>query len=383
MMGPRSPRNLGFTLLEIIVAMGIFVILGAALITILRQGLDLWREGEARKETYERANFILSYIREDLINTYSGSGEPNPVRFLCDLEPASVERGVQRQRLRFVRTRKGESQHPVGGQGGMIIESTDYYDHFGDVSEMREGTLRAGAGLEEVIYLLDPDPEETTLWRGIRSPPGGEGSFLDPMGLRKLYVEDHCQPLATGVLYLEFRFWTQFTRTWDDGFYPRLYPHDEETRSGPALIWDSTRGLFPPEAGIGKGDFRVVLGPESLYDTADDIFPRQVMVVLVMEAATPVTLAQGISKDSTRIPLVGSSRIPGAAPRYVRIDREWIGYDTIEKGRLILGDAGRQRGARWTRPASHRKGAEVQVGRTFTLVVRIPAYRDDWNYRDR
>lgn len=378
----RQPRRRagGFTLIEVLVAMGIFVVLGTALVIILRQGLHLWRTGEARKEVHERANFILSYLREDLSSTYSGTWGPSPVRFLCDLEPASQERGARRQRLRFVRTRKGESQHPLASLGGTVIESTEFFDHFGDVDEARQGTLRAGGGLEEVIYFLDPDLDDTTLWRGIRSPPGGIDSFLDPAMDRAWNIEDRCRELATGVLYIEFRFWTQYTNTWDESFYPRLFPHKEDERSGPALLWDSTRGLFVPGAGKDPPErvFEMFVGTGSVGDPSDDIFPRQVMVTLVMETDDGVVLAENIGPDTTRIPIRGASKIPPDAPPYVRIDQEWIRYDKREKGRLVLDEAGGGRGTRWTWPRPHRAGAPVSVGRTFTLIVRIPAFRDDW-----
>ena len=234
---PRACR--GFTVMEIVVAMGIFIVLGAALITILRQGLALWRTGETKKEAHERANFILSYLREDLANTYSKVGGSMPIRFLCDLEPESDERGVQRQRLRFVRTRRGESQHPIGSQGGRVLESDQYFDHFGDVEEARSGYLRAGAGLQEILYTLDPDPDSTTLWRGVRSPPGGADSLM-AAAWNPNWVEERCHELASGVLHLEFRFWTQYTSTWDENYFPRPFPHDDGLPSGPARCWWSS-----------------------------------------------------------------------------------------------------------------------------------------------
>ena len=373
---PRACR--GFTVMEIVVAMGIFIVLGAALITILRQGLALWRTGEAKKDAHEKANFILSYLREDLASTYSKVGGSMPIRFLCDLEPESEERGVQRQRLRFVRTRRGESQHPIGSQGGRVLESNQYFDHFGDVEEARSGYLRAGAGLQEVLYSLDPDPDSTTLWRGVRSPPGGAGSLMAP-DWDSSWVEESCRELASGVLHLEFRFWTQYTSTWEEDDFPYPFPHDDERRSGPAFIWDSTRGLFPPEDDMPDDAFRMYRGPDSMGDSSDDIFPRQVLVILVMETPIQVTLSSGISAETSRIPIRGAAKLPGDGPGYVRIDREWIRYVKVEKGRLVLESSFRGRGARWTRAVSHKKGTDVRVGRTFRMTVRIAASRDHWD----
>lgn len=375
----RQDRRDAFTLLEILIAMGIFVILGAALVTILRQGLRLWRTGEEAMRSHETAHFILSQMREDLANTFTGTGGAFQVEFFCEFEPRNEERGVQRQVLRFVRTRKGESQHPIASLGGTSLAGDAHYDHFDDAAEMAAARLKAGTGLEEVAYLMDPDPDSTLLRRGVRSPPWSIGSLL--RGRAGQDVVEQCQRLADGVIHLEFRFWTQYTKTWNEDFYPVPFPHDEETASGPAFEWDSTRGAFVPEEDKITKSFKMHIGPTSFMDPRDDIYPRQVMVVLVMEADMGVTLAQGINEEDTRISLDGASKIPEEGPRYVRIDREWIRYTRLEDGRLILeepvGASGR--GMRGTSAASHARGAAVQVGRTFTMVVPIPSFRDNWN----
>ena len=71
--------------------------------------------------------------------------------------------------------------------------------------------------------------------------------------------------------------------------------------------------------------------------------------------------------------------MPGDGPGYVRIDREWIRYEKVEKGRLVLESSYMGRGARWTKAVSHRKGTAVRVGRTFRMTVRIAASRDHWD----
>ena len=124
------------------------------------------------------------------------------------------------------------------------------------------------------------------------------------------------------------------------------------------------------------------VGPESRLDRSDDIFPRQVMVTLVVALEDRVKLAGNITGETTRIPLEGANRIPEDAPRFVRIDNEWIRYTKIDGNRLIIDgspDEKAGRGARWTLPQPHKRGTDVRIGRTFSLTVRVPSFREDWN----
>ena len=58
-------RHGGYTLLEVLVAAGIFVFLGTALVTLLKQGITIWRVAETRGRIYERARAVLDTISGD------------------------------------------------------------------------------------------------------------------------------------------------------------------------------------------------------------------------------------------------------------------------------------------------------------------------------
>jgi len=58
--------NSGFTLIEILVAMGVFVILGTALVGLMAAAVDAWRRGEAGRVVNERLRALQRQIADDL-----------------------------------------------------------------------------------------------------------------------------------------------------------------------------------------------------------------------------------------------------------------------------------------------------------------------------
>ena len=59
-------RQSGFTLVEILVAMGVFVILGTALVGLMGAAVDSWRQGEAGRLVNERLQALQRQIADDL-----------------------------------------------------------------------------------------------------------------------------------------------------------------------------------------------------------------------------------------------------------------------------------------------------------------------------
>ena len=64
-------RCRGMTLIELMVAMSIFLVLGAGLVMFLRVGIQTWRVGERRREVYERGQAILDQMAGDFSCTFS------------------------------------------------------------------------------------------------------------------------------------------------------------------------------------------------------------------------------------------------------------------------------------------------------------------------
>ena len=398
--GPRARAGAaGYTLMEVLIAMGILVTLGGGLVSLLGHGVSVWNTAEKRGRAYETARAVLERIAEDLRGAAVRRDESRVLaRFLADEGPAG------RQRLRFVRATSAESSDPVLRQGGRFIgpRAPALYDGFDDASEGASGTLRPAGGLMEVLYLLDPRPEGRSVWRGVRAPTGGPDSlFIDsnveaeaalprsappPAAAKeaalpgktavveRFYLEDVAAVVADDIIHLGFRFWTQATNTWDD-VPPLDDPRRPGARSGPSAFWDSTRAVLDVPAGREEGSWRPV--PGSLEDPSDDVFPERVEVTVVVgeeEMLFGPRLAETLGEKDKALTLTAPLALPdAAADRYVLVGGEWVQIESVDGLRLVVTPSGR--GARFTKAARHDAGARVEAGLTFRRVVEIPGFR--------
>jgi hypothetical protein len=357
------------------VAMSIFIFIGVATMGVLRTGLFTWRTGEAKRKTLESAQLVLSQIAQDIRNVFTHEpreGQSANIRLLCDYDSNG------KQRIRFVRTVAGAISPYAQKKAGALVGGKSHLDLVNDYSEARMSALRATSGLCEVAYVMDSNPAYTKLFRGLRAPVGGTGTFFDDSNLMPGAANSTLIEFSDSVLYLGFHFWTQYTNTWAARHMPLVDPEPGE-KSGPALWWDSTRSLsiFNAE----DREFTTFVSGSSLGDPRDDIYPQAVQIVLVVaqgEIGAVTKLARSIDDLATRIPLDDASAFGKSGSNYVVIDSEWIRYKDVRRGELVLEDE-YDRGARWSLPASHVRGAVVQEGKTFTLTLGLPGGREDWN----
>ncbi len=144
----------GITLIELMVAMTVFLMLGGALVMFLNTGIRTWRVGEARREAFERAQAILETLADDLSSTFPdpshGTHGEVDVIFLSDYDDQG------RQRLRFVRTLAGEMRHPITQDAGSLTGGLGEYDYMDDALEVKQCTthlcIMVGVCVAEVGY---------------------------------------------------------------------------------------------------------------------------------------------------------------------------------------------------------------------------------------
>jgi hypothetical protein len=344
------------TLVELLVAFMVLLMLVGALVSLTTSSLETWTAGEARKDIYDRAQTVLDAVSSDLRNVYveselwpeAGTQVQSPL-LGCDLDKN------RNPRIRFVRTgNPAVVRVPPSGQPQRIVPPM-YYGAFW-----------------EVAYVMDPDPTRNTLHRGVRAfdrrisnnllkPPAHYGT-TDALWASFREVE-------SGVLWVGYRFWTQYTNTWamegELGGAPvrKVAPTSRE-RSGPERIWDSTRMdrkfFFHRKLDIANPDF---------------VYPEIVQVSVTIESGAPEThgirLAQACDERSSAIPLTHTQGLPDA-PGLVKIEGEWIEYGF--KGTTELGNL--RRGQRQTAAGGHAAGLPVHFGETFTTEVRLNVYRE-------
>lgn len=367
----------GMTLLEVLVAIAIFSVLGGTLVMLLSRGVKAWRGSEARRESYEEAQSVLRQVRSDLKSMFTSrpavTGQPVEARFVGWFDADGT------QRLCFTRTIQSEDRHPIAALAGTTLFAERDLDGVGDWKEAKAGDLRATGGLMEVLYARDPGDADVLL-RAARSPVGGQDSLFgfaqadDTEWLREV-----AKPLSTRVMHFELRYWSQHTTTWDGGtaVIPNPLPDDE---SGPSFVWDSTRGLL--DAGRDLQEEEQWLARGTLQRPDDDLFPTRIMIVLVVAEAIPAGPNELLDRalDATDreiyIPSTKAFRSRLKAHPWVRVDQEWIRCKVTRTDRLKVEPGGR--GGRGTVAVAHEAGAEVVTGRTFVSVIELPSGREWW-----
>jgi len=358
----RSAR--GFTLLELLAAAALFSVLGVLLFQMVRSAMDVWGTGERNRELSDRAAAALQLLATDLRDAWAGApGGPVPGALLCTWRAEDDDRDGEPERrrplLRFTRLCHEQATLEWLSRAGDVAGGQD------SVASLlpRDPTgLRPTGGLAESLYTLSErkDLPLPALVRVVRSPAGGERSLLDPAlpEQRDRMLAD-AAVVADDVLFFGVEFWGPGTSSWSrDG--------------GTLTAWDSTRGLLPP----GDPDFPFGVGPASLADASDDVWPRLLRLTLVLDRAQGATTAGSLSEpvgpDARRLRLASADLLRDEEPPdHLLVEDEWVAVESVD-GR----DVQVRRGARGTQAATHGEGARVRAGRTFRRVLELPAGRE-------
>ena len=341
----------GMTLVELLIAFVVLLMLVTALVALSTKSLETWSSGEARKELYDRAEVVLSAVADDLRNLYAenevyfnGRQDLPAPALQCDEDPH------RNPRIRFVRT---GAPAVIRAQGPSAPPPTR-------IPPMDYGPTW------EVAYVLDPDPEKAVLWRGSRGfDRRTTGSLLraveyqreeDPL-FRQCFT-----PVESGILYVGYDFWTQYTTTWDDAAPLQAVKPGSKQAVGPSPRWDSTR----------RQDTKFFFHRRQLDPTNPDyVYPEIVRITVVVEGDAP-------DRHGVRVTEVGSSYLQLThtrgivdPPGMVKVGGEWIEYHGKTDTQLMQ----IKRARRGTVAGTHAPGTPVRFGETFTTEVRIPVYR--------
>jgi prepilin-type N-terminal cleavage/methylation domain-containing protein len=396
----------GFTLVELVTTAAIFGILGAMLLGMVRSSMDMWTRGESQREEMERSTTVLETITDELRMVFTENtplGKSADVRFFCDFVDFDCDgdgtEETRLQRLRFVRINREERENlelrtagdlPVGRKYFALTPDRSFDETSGqdrgwvDEDDAEQDVYRPTGGLAEALFTTFPPVfsrkvrinETLILYRGYRSPIGGEDSFFAPgLFLKPSEISATLVPVAGGVLHLEFRFFDQETESFNEK------ENSPDESGGAGYTWDSTRGILPLENEERQNTFRFAAGPASRDDSSDDIFPSRVLVTVVVAAGGRPEgvgrLVDDVKEIDSRISvdLVRPFQNWVYGEKYVRIGSEWIRFSKVVGNELIV----EKRGARNTIPAAHKAGCPLFVGRAFSTQVVIPARKECWN----
>lgn len=396
-------RNGGFTLLELVIVMGILSGFLVMLVQLVGLGLDLFAEGEIGQVLADRGNRAERVINDELsLLRGSAAGRDRrraDDRLLVQLLPIGLPPAAEPDATLVQVVRAAVSLPPARElplvEGELAVRVQEENPDFSDGEIAQEvARLRKQEPLRGIGNLLllpwrqegadDAFLELRAAWflpgQTVRVRDVDVDPFLVELpgspALPAVTILQNTQPILQDLLHCEFRFWSQNTRTWQlrDGA-----SWGQSGSAAPEVIWDSARGGLLVDAALG-GEFAFDRGLASLTDPADDIHPHAIRVycVVAMPSDLPAEglLAGPIGPDDEGLRLVNPDRFPGGEDGgYVKVRGEWIRYNRIEGDRLT----GLRRGVRWTKATAHPAGVRVHVGREVDFAIPIPHRKDDWN----
>ncbi|MHC4451928.1 MAG: PulJ/GspJ family protein, partial [Planctomycetota bacterium] len=232
----------GFTLLEILVAMSLFTLIGFSVVLLMTSGVDMWLQGTRGAQNEDRKEMSLPLLEADLRHLRVGTSrdripvdlsEEGPQQELPAITPANRfvsgyvtyrfgEKEVPCRYLAFVRDLSGLGEIEVYAlRAGRNPAADAYIDGKDDEKEFNENRHLPTGGQIEVLWIWLPDPDDPGLgavYRAYRTPIGGTQTLLNPLNFLdygKLMREIKPKSVFQDVLLFDVYFWTQFTTTWE------------------------------------------------------------------------------------------------------------------------------------------------------------------------
>ena len=390
----------GFTLIEMLVVMGILTGFLIMLVQLVDSGLRMFGEGELGQALADRTSQAQRVIGRELASLRgSATGRDRDTvddRLVVQQLPLGLPARPEAQPSK-VQVLRGavhlDRDRELPLAEAMLIARIMAQKPDATETEVQEQAIKerpslALLGIGNLLLLpwRQEGADEALLeLRAGWFLPGqmiaiGPDRFADPFlipvpgspDLPGLAVYQATQPVLRDLLHVEFAFWSQRTRQWGDG--------SNVTGTSTALrVWDSARGGWLTDM-LAGGTFPLDRGPQSLDDPRDDVQPHAILVRCVVaqpaEFAAEGLLAAPLDIDDTAASLYDGSRFPGRVEGgFIKLRGEWIGYASREGDRLI----GLRRGLRDTKMLEHPAGTRVHVGRSVEFVVPLAHAKDDWN----
>jgi hypothetical protein len=353
----RAVGRAGLTLLELLVAAGLFSILAFGLFGLLRDFLRLWQKSEERRAQTELSSSVAELLARDLATLETGERGD----FLAEWVGFDTDgnRTIETfwPRLRFVRPASAPEL-------------------------AREGLSQAAgkAGQVEVLWLAlpaDPGAKDSArraagvVLRGVRLRGDGAAgpSMFDPafFSAAGTPLPGSTEEVTSGLLWWGLSFAAPTSELsssdeWKLGTDPR------DCRAA----WDAW-GLARADAARHPWNET----PRGIGASSTPRLPRRVRVELELESfeelARRTRLAKEASASATQIEVELPERA-GEVGGHVKIGAEWLQV-TSSSGRTL----GVLRARRGTSAQAHPAGAVLHRGRTAVRELPIGVSREDWD----
>lgn len=325
------PTRSAFTLIEILVSIMIFMVVGGAMVGILLVASTLYREGEAQRQATDETVAILAALDDDLMRAVPES-----------------------QGGAFV------AQASAAGDGnvavGWIIRRKDVGTmNDKPVTDTVDQTRRA------VLWQVDANGR---LLRGETDVAGAATKTPQEAAIESIFTITAADSATLTEGCLHFAGW--FTSSAD----PRTaFDQWASSRNAGALIAPAAPGEIFNTATITGG------GPI-------EPFPDAVRFTLVLTGGSRFaqrgTIAGDVEASDTSVRIAGVRGLRTAPGAVLRVGNEWIGYDQARENRVswptpvpadqpLLG-----RGVLRSTPSRHDSGTPVLIGQLHSLTRALP-----------
>jgi hypothetical protein len=362
-------RARGMTLVELLLAAGLFAILLLAVFRILSQFLDVWDKAELRRMQVEEASGVSELFAADL-----DALEPGPRGDLLAEWAFFDADGDGRAESKWPRVR-------------LVRYASD-----GELARMQAGLppdeRLVGEGLIEVVWAVMPAHRGSrdkdlrsvgAVWRGERvygPERGNDVSFFDQRYLSSAGVPrpGSTHEVSTGCLWIGMQFATQTSLL--DGSSANGASADGGWEIGVEVgdtvaSWDAWR-LGRPDAERHAWNDPAAFLPEP---SDAPLLPRRVRLEFEFERQADfkrrTRLASYLGQQDGSLDVEDGRRVPEAGA-HVLVDAEWM----LVTG--LIGDSlSVRRGQRGTESVPHEAGAMVHWGKPTVREVPIATHRED------
>ena len=347
----------GFTLIEVLLALGLLALLVVALIRLLDTSMTIWSRTEAQRDLSEVGGAVLDLVAEDVYALEAGPRGDlvgDWVRFDTDRDGSP---GAVAARLRLVRQTTAADLLRTGA-----------------ASPTRNGDPRRRALVEVCWALLPPSRVEADerpvglLFRGERRVGDESTSFFDA---RFFTAANRPTPgslelVTGGILWFDVWYAAQTSIVHDgwslgDDLSDCAASWDAFARGRPSL---EVSYLNTPAAGMpAAGEL--------------PLLPRRLLVTLEIERPAELKrrtrLAADVDGELTRLLVADEERLPEQGSM-ILVDEEWMQVGVTGRGSVTV-----VRAQRGTRAAPHPAGVLIHHGVAMRREIPVPVMREDWD----
>lgn len=351
------PSRSGFTLVELILAVGLFSLLVVVLLKLVDTSVTIWGRTDESRELAEIGGAVMELLSAD-VNALEGGQRGD---LLADWRYDDLDRdglaGAPVQRLRLVRHLDAAGLQRLAGDRGARVETFE-------------------RGLVEVAWALLPGPATSpderpigTLVRGERRIDDADTlSYFDDgfFGANGKPVPGALSEVAGGVLWFELLFATQTTILRDGWELGSELKHASAS-------WDAWNRARPDVEGAAFN--RAPAGMPRAEEAP--LLPRRVRLALELERPRDLRfrtrLAQAASVQDGTLIVRDGRKLP-AAGAMILVDEEWMEVLAVNDERVTV-----RRGQRGTRATTHPADALVHHGWRVVREVPVDMTREDWD----